>query len=55
MPSSSIVVYLFLGFWCDRWEVWLEAWGATLIEAMEALQDLAAKMAREKDTEEGDS
>jgi hypothetical protein len=33
---------------------WLEAWGSTLIEAMETLQALAAKMEGEKDTEEGD-
>jgi hypothetical protein len=31
---------------------WLEAWGATLVEAMEALQTQAARMAMEKGTEE---
>ena len=34
---------------------WLEAWGATLGEAMEALQMEAARMAMEQGTEEGDS
>jgi hypothetical protein len=34
---------------------WLEAWGATLGEAMKALQMEAARMAMEKGTEEGDS
>jgi len=34
---------------------WLEAWGATLVEAMEALQTQAARMAMEKGTEEEDS
>jgi hypothetical protein len=34
---------------------WLEAWGARLREAMEALQMEAARMAMEKGTEEEDS
>jgi hypothetical protein len=34
---------------------WLEAWGATLVEAMEALQARAAKIVTEKRTEEKDS
>jgi hypothetical protein len=31
---------------------WLEAWGTTLVEAMEALQARAAKIVTDKDTEE---
>jgi hypothetical protein len=34
---------------------WLEAWGNTLVEAMEALQTRAATMAMEMETQEGDS
>jgi hypothetical protein len=34
---------------------WLEAWGATLVEAMEALQALAAKRVAEKRPTEEDA
>jgi hypothetical protein len=34
---------------------WLEAWGATLVEAMEALQALAARLVAEKRQQEEDS
>jgi hypothetical protein len=33
---------------------WLEAWGTTLVEAMEALQACAAEIVTEKGTEEED-
>jgi hypothetical protein len=34
---------------------WLETWGTTLVEALEALQARAAEMAVEKGTEEEES
>jgi hypothetical protein len=55
----GIVLDGFTGRWKATGEVdgvgWLEAWGRTLVEAMEALQAKAASIVQETGTEEGGS